>query len=205
MNFCFNSNNPSLNSIEAAKPIASGKTAKKSVKGPKKQPKIEPPLVDPSVPTDLGTIDLTLSNRELWHKFNSHTTEMIITKQGRRMFPTLQYELRGLEANRQYEVFIDLALAEETAWKFQAGKWVACGASQQTQSAKASGHSVYFHPESPNTGAFWMKSEIIFSKLKLTNNKVSPDGHCLLSSMHKYVPRIHIRAVGCESASVSER
>ncbi len=30
----------------------------------------------------------------------------------------------------------------------------------------------YFHPDSPNNGAYWMKTEkISFSKLKLTNNK----------------------------------
>lgn len=30
---------------------------------------------------------------------------------------------------------------------------------------------MYVHPESPNTGAHWMRQEISFSKLKLTNNK----------------------------------
>lgn len=34
-----------------------------------------------------------------------------------------------------------------------------------------SGNKVYIHPESPNTGAHWMRQEISFSKLKLTNNK----------------------------------
>lgn len=27
------------------------------------------------------------------------------------------------------------------------------------------------HPDSPNTGAHWMRQEISFGKLKLTNNK----------------------------------
>lgn len=35
----------------------------------------------------------------------------------------------------------------------------------------SSGNNVYIHPESPNTGAHWMRQEISFSKLKLTNNK----------------------------------
>lgn len=30
---------------------------------------------------------------------------------------------------------------------------------------------MYVHPESPNTGAHWMRQEISFGKLKLTNNK----------------------------------
>lgn len=33
------------------------------------------------------------------------------------------------------------------------------------------GNKVYIHPESPNSGAHWMRQEISFSKLKLTNNK----------------------------------
>lgn len=33
------------------------------------------------------------------------------------------------------------------------------------------GNQVYTHPDSPNTGAHWMRQEISFGKLKLTNNK----------------------------------
>ena len=36
---------------------------------------------------------------------------------------------------------------------------------------------VYLHPDSPNTGAHWMKQDIQFSKLKLTNNKNNDQGH----------------------------
>jgi len=35
----------------------------------------------------------------------------------------------------------------------------------------SAGNKVYVHPESPNTGAHWMRQEISFGKLKLTNNK----------------------------------
>lgn len=33
------------------------------------------------------------------------------------------------------------------------------------------GNRTYMHPDSPNTGAHWMRQEISFGKLKLTNNK----------------------------------
>lgn len=33
------------------------------------------------------------------------------------------------------------------------------------------GNRVYMHPDSPNTGAHWMRQEISFGKMKLTNNK----------------------------------
>lgn len=35
---------------------------------------------------------------------------------------------------------------------------------------------VYLHPDSPNTGTHWMKQDIVFSKLKLTNNKTCDQG-----------------------------
>lgn len=35
------------------------------------------------------------------------------------------------------------------------------------------GNRMYMHPDSPNTGAHWMRQEVSFSKLKLTNNKGS--------------------------------
>lgn len=110
------------------------------------------------------------------------------------MFPILQYGITGLEPNRKYEIFIDIILADPNNWKFQGGKWVSCGRSQ-TSDLPSSG-KVYLHPDSPNTGAHWMKNEIVFNKLKLTNNKSNPDGHILLNSMHKYIPRIHISPVG---------
>lgn len=35
---------------------------------------------------------------------------------------------------------------------------------------------VYLHPDSPNTGSHWMKQDIAFNKLKLTNNKSCNQG-----------------------------
>ena len=35
----------------------------------------------------------------------------------------------------------------------------------------STGNRIYMHPDSPNTGAHWMRQEVSFGKLKLTNNK----------------------------------
>ncbi|XP_064596714.1 T-box brain protein 1-like [Liolophura sinensis] len=136
-----------------------------------------------------------LCNRQLWVKFHAHTTEMIITKQGRRMFPTLQFSLSGLNPQKQYNVFVDMVLADPNHWKFQGGKWVPCGQAEQLPRTGR----VYLHPDSPNTGAHWMKQDIVFGKLKLTNNKNNDQGHIVLHSMHKYQPRIHVIEVGTSS------
>ncbi|XP_069106859.1 uncharacterized protein [Argopecten irradians] len=135
---------------------------------------------------------VNLCNRELWTKFHAHTTEMIITKQGRRMFPTLQFSLTGLNPSKYYNVFVDMVLADPHHWKFQGGKWVASG---QAELRPQTGR-VYLHPDSPSSGAHWMKQVIVFSKLKLTNNKNNTQGLIVLNSMHKYQPRIHVIEVG---------
>ncbi|KAI3360822.1 hypothetical protein L3Q82_013044 [Scortum barcoo] len=132
-----------------------------------------------------------LCNRPLWLKFHRHQTEMIITKQGRRMFPFLSFNIAGLNLAAHYNVFVEVVLADPNHWRFQGGKWVTCGKADNS----SQGNKVYMHPESPNTGAHWMRQEISFSKLKLTNNKGTNHNASqmiVLQSLHKYQPRLHI-------------
>uniref|UniRef100_A0A673CS02 Eomesodermin homolog b n=1 Tax=Sphaeramia orbicularis TaxID=375764 RepID=A0A673CS02_9TELE len=132
-----------------------------------------------------------LCNRPLWLKFHRHHTEMIITKQGRRMFPFLSFNIAGLNLTAHYNVFVEVVLADPNHWRFQGGKWVTCGKADNS----SQGNKVYIHPESPNTGAHWMRQEISFSKLKLTNNKGTNHNTSqmiVLQSLHKYQPRLHI-------------
>uniref|UniRef100_A0A670IDY8 T-box domain-containing protein n=1 Tax=Podarcis muralis TaxID=64176 RepID=A0A670IDY8_PODMU len=132
-----------------------------------------------------------LCNRPLWLKFHRHQTEMIITKQGRRMFPFLSFNITGLNPTAHYNVFVEVILADPNHWRFQGGKWVTCGKADNNMQ----GNKVYVHPESPNTGAHWMRQEISFGKLKLTNNKGANNNNTqmiVLQSLHKYQPRLHI-------------
>ncbi|XP_031729607.1 eomesodermin homolog b isoform X2 [Anarrhichthys ocellatus] len=132
-----------------------------------------------------------LCNRPLWLKFHRHQTEMIITKQGRRMFPFLSFNIAGLNLTAHYNVFVEVVLADPNHWRFQGGKWVTCGKADNS----GQGNKVYIHPESPNTGAHWMRQEISFSKLKLTNNKGinhNTSQMIVMQSLHKYQPRLHI-------------
>ncbi|XP_061574253.1 eomesodermin-like [Cololabis saira] len=144
-----------------------------------------------------------LCNSPLWLKFHRHQTEMIITKQGRRMFPFLSFNITGLNVTSHYNVFVEVVLADPNHWRFQGGKWVTCGKADNS----SQGNKVYIHPESPNTGAHWMRQEISFSKLKLTNNKGTSHSTAqmtVLQSLHKYQPRLHIVEVtedGVEDAN----
>ncbi|XP_028332218.1 T-box transcription factor TBX21 [Gouania willdenowi] len=138
-----------------------------------------------------GKTQALLNNYPLWAKFHKFQTEMIITKQGRRMFPFLSFNLSVLDPSAHYNVYVDVVLSDQHHWRYQGGKWVQCGKAE----GNMPGNRVYMHPDSPNTGAHWMRQEVSFSKLKLTNNKGSTNNVAqmvVLQSLHKYQPRLHI-------------
>ncbi|XP_066554947.1 T-box transcription factor TBX21 [Amia ocellicauda] len=138
-----------------------------------------------------GRTQAVLNNYPLWAKFHKYQTEMIITKQGRRMFPFLSFNITGLEPTAHYNVYVDVILADHHHWRYQGGKWVQCGKAE----GNMPGNRMYMHPDSPNSGAHWMRQEVSFGKLKLTNNKGSSNNVAqmiVLQSLHKYQPRLHI-------------
>ncbi|XP_041936527.1 T-box transcription factor TBX19 [Alosa alosa] len=135
-------------------------------------------------------LKVSLEEAELWRKFKEVTNEMIVTKNGRRMFPVLKVSVSGLDPNAMYSFLLDFIPADGHRWKYVNGEWVPAG--------KPEPHShscVYIHPDSPNFGAHWMKAPVSFSKVKLTN-KLNGNGQIMLNSLHKYEPQIHIVRVG---------
>uniref|UniRef100_A0A8C7UNH4 T-box transcription factor 21 n=1 Tax=Oncorhynchus mykiss TaxID=8022 RepID=A0A8C7UNH4_ONCMY len=138
-----------------------------------------------------GKTQALLNNYPLWAKFHKYQTEMIITKQGRRMFPFLSFNISVLDPSAHYNVYVDVVLSDQHHWRYQGGKWVQCGKAE----GNMPGNRMYMHPDSPNTGAHWMRQEVSFGKLKLTNNKGSANNvgqMIVLQSLHKYQPRLHI-------------
>ncbi|XP_032646792.1 T-box transcription factor T isoform X3 [Chelonoidis abingdonii] len=133
---------------------------------------------------------VTLEENELWLRFKELTNEMIVTKNGRRMFPVLKVSVSGLDPNAMYSFLLDFVAADNHRWKYVNGEWVP-GGKPEPQAPSC----VYIHPDSPNFGAHWMKAPVSFSKVKLTN-KLNGGGQIMLNSLHKYEPRIHIVRVG---------
>ncbi|UJR33017.1 hypothetical protein I4U23_020477 [Adineta vaga] len=148
------------------------------------------------------SVAVELLNRPLWLKFASHIHENVVTKTGRRMFPTLELKVSGLKSEAIYDIYVEMVLVDTNHWKFNSGKWMA---SDQADSCPKNSHR-YLHPDSPSSGEQWMKNtRISFSKLKLTNNKklAGSDSQnqmpLLLNSMHKYIPRLSIVQISEES------
>ncbi|XP_054251648.1 T-box transcription factor T isoform X3 [Indicator indicator] len=133
---------------------------------------------------------VALEDNDLWLRFKELTNEMIVTKNGRRMFPVLKVSVSGLDPNAMYSFLLDFVAADGHRWKYVNGEWVP-GGKPEPQAPSC----VYIHPDSPNFGAHWMKAPVSFSKVKLTN-KLNGGGQIMLNSLHKYEPRIHIVRVG---------
>ena len=86
------------------------------------------------------------------------------------MFPSILASIEGLEETSLYRIRLHISPADGQRYKFINCQWLPVGKADNETACN------YFeHSDSPNTGAFWMKGNISFSKLKITNNKDSVD------------------------------
>ncbi|NXW57135.1 TBX22 factor, partial [Eurystomus gularis] len=141
-----------------------------------------------------------LQGSELWRRFHEIGTEMIITKAGRRMFPSVRVKVRGLEPLKQYYIAIDVVPVDSKRYRYvyHSSQWMVAGNTDHSCITPR----LYIHPDSPCSGETWMRQIISFDRVKLTNNEMDDKGHVacsppaqiILQSMHKYKPRVHVIA-----------
>ncbi|MED6241981.1 T-box transcription factor tbx4, partial [Ataeniobius toweri] len=87
------------------------------------------PSIAPSAPTSAGpdqniaNIKVVLHEKELWKKFHEAGTEMIITKAGRRMFPSYKVKVSAMNPKTKYILLIDIVPADDHRYKFCDNKW----------------------------------------------------------------------------------
>ncbi|XP_034105649.1 T-box transcription factor TBX6 [Drosophila albomicans] len=144
-------------------------------------------MMMPSPRPTLPGVEAKLENNDLWQQFHQIGTEMIITKSGRRMFPSMRVSLSGLEDETNYCVLLEMVPIGDCRYKFSGSQWVPAGGAEPQSPQR-----MYLHPDSPATGAHWQSQALLFNKVKLTNNTLDSNGHIVLASMHKYQPRLHI-------------
>uniref|UniRef100_A0A336KNQ5 CSON013036 protein n=1 Tax=Culicoides sonorensis TaxID=179676 RepID=A0A336KNQ5_CULSO len=130
-----------------------------------------------------------LEAKQLWDRFHEQGTEMIVTKAGRRMFPTFQVRVGGLHIDADYIMMMDFVPVDDKRYRysFHSSSWVVAGKADPISPPR-----MHVHPDSPAKGSQWTKQAITFDKLKLTNNQLDDHGHIILNSMHRYQPRFHI-------------
>lgn len=164
-------------------------------------------------------ITVTLEDKELWEEFDRQVNEMIITKTGRCLFPTLKIKVAGLEERQSYAIGMDLVGCGTGKLKYRGHKrgWYDAASGNPTKNLLfdhdvreavkcVKMKEIYEHPDSSNTGAIWNAGIVSFGKVKLTNRFLAHyqanseeeriffnrEGLFSLHSFHRYVPRIHI-------------
>uniref|UniRef100_A0A1I8I3R5 T-box domain-containing protein n=1 Tax=Macrostomum lignano TaxID=282301 RepID=A0A1I8I3R5_9PLAT len=153
-------------------------------------------------------VGISLSNSSTWRKFSRQNTEMIVTKVGRRMFPTLSLDIQGLDPAKKYEVYVTLMLADRHTLKYQRGVWLPNGQGEVYPPPGCTVGLAYVHPDSPAPGKHWTRQEVAFMRLKLTNkldcfaSEPARNGTMIFAySMHKYLPVVHIRELAKNDAA----
>ncbi|XP_056906284.1 T-box transcription factor TBX1-B-like [Takifugu flavidus] len=144
-----------------------------------------PPTKAPQV----SGITVQLEMPALWQQFDQLGTEMIVTKAGRRMFPTFQVQITGMYPAAEYVLLMDFVPVDDKRYRyaFHSSSWLVAGRADVVAPSR-----MHFHPDSPACGAQWMKQTVSFDSLKLTNNLLDDNGHMILNSMHRYQPRFHV-------------
>uniref|UniRef100_A0A182FE39 Uncharacterized protein n=1 Tax=Anopheles albimanus TaxID=7167 RepID=A0A182FE39_ANOAL len=103
------------------------------------------------------------------------------------MFPSMRLTVDGLDADTNYCVLLEMMPISDCRFKFSGSQWVPAGGAEPQSPQR-----FCLHPDSPALGTHWASQPIVFNKVKLTNNTLDNNGHVVLTSMHKYQPRIHI-------------
>ncbi|XP_023672223.2 T-box transcription factor TBX22 isoform X1 [Paramormyrops kingsleyae] len=135
-------------------------------------------------------VAVELQGTDLWNRFHEIGTEMIITKAGRRMFPSVRVKVKSLDPFKQYYIALDITPVDSKRYRYvyHSSQWMVAGNTDHSCIAPR----LYVHPDSPCSGETWMRQVISFDRVKLTNNELDDKGHIILQSMHKYQPRIHV-------------
>ena len=123
----------------------------------------------------LDGVKCSLDNKELWDKFCEFGTEMIITRSGRRMFPTVRCSFANLEAEAgvRYLILLDIVPCDNKRYRYASHRssWLVAG-----KADPAPPHRLYPHPDSPFTAEQLRKQVITFEKVKVTNNESDNTG-----------------------------
>ena len=138
---------------------------------------------------DLSSISCNLDNKDLWDKFAEFGTEMIITRTGRRMFPTVRITFNDVEQEPgvKYHVVLDIPSCDNKRYRYayHRSSWLVAG-----KADPAPPNRLHSHPDGPFTADQLKKQVIGFEKVKITNNESDNSGQLILNSMHKFQPRV---------------
>lgn len=92
----------------------------------------------------------------------------------RRMFPSLQLEVSGLDPEARYFVMLEMSLSSGSRFKYSKSEWLPVGNAEPQLSPQT---RIALHPDSPARGSYWTSQPILFNKIRLTNNTMDQAGN----------------------------
>ena len=134
----------------------------------------------------LDSIKCTLENKDLWDKFAEYGTEMIITRSGRRMFPTMRCTFGNLdmdiEPGTKFHILLDIVPCDNKRYRYayHRSTWLVAG-----KADPAPPHRLYAHPDGPFSVDQLKKQVTSFEKVKITNNESDNTGQVIHFNLYK--------------------
>ncbi|EFO97539.1 hypothetical protein CRE_08574 [Caenorhabditis remanei] len=143
-----------------------------------------------SIPNNIS-VSLSTKTDSHWKRCFDLTHEMIITAPGRRVFPTLEYDIRGLDPRKYYSVCMHFELVDSMKLSFVMGNW--------TQSLSNEGKGAprrVVHHHGLQLGQNWMDRPLSFDQIRITNRKSNEQtkgpSFVHLFTQHRYIPVLTI-------------
>ncbi|KJE97422.1 hypothetical protein CAOG_007284 [Capsaspora owczarzaki ATCC 30864] len=130
-------------------------------------------------------VHIALEKEELWRTFFRHGNEMILTKKGRRLFPTPSFTITGLPEHRSFSIVINFVPASKVAHRYVGEAWAEVPTSK---SLDCNVVTQFVHNSSPALGSVWVEHPFMFD-FKITNNEITSttSDAVLLHALHKYI------------------
>ncbi|VDD83731.1 unnamed protein product [Mesocestoides corti] len=141
------------------------------------------------------TTSLELIEKEMWKRLAIHTSEMITTKVGRRIFPHLSVNVSSLDPKAVYSIVVDLVQLQPNAMTYnEDGTWTTREATAQYPPPEGSPPLLYLAKDSPQNGEFWMTEGVDLKAAKIIHAKSAQQNMNMMfvHTQHQYMPRYHI-------------
>ncbi|CAL2036134.1 unnamed protein product [Caenorhabditis brenneri] len=134
------------------------------------------------------TVTLTPEYNDIWKNCHDLGNEMIVTTKIRRVFPTLEFQISGLEPIKTYKLSMHMERADNKKYRFDNStlSYTSCNSPEPMKPPK-----LVFHPQGPQTGAEWMAGSVNFDNIRITCTKqVEQESELFiyLHSGHRYQP-----------------
>ncbi|CAL2051993.1 unnamed protein product [Caenorhabditis brenneri] len=137
-------------------------------------------------------VALTPEYDSIWQNCSNLGHDMIITTQIRRIFPTIEYMISGLEENEFYKMSIHMDFVDNYKLRFDnmTGEYTTSISREQKTEPK-----ILWHPKGSQSGQEWMSSTVSFDHVRITCKKIletESENNVHLLSAHRYIPVLTI-------------